>query len=381
MPGDRCPRRRSEAGRGGWRTAGAALRGIQPGRKEERHAARSLHGLEVRGVHVGALGRAAHGDRCGDADERAGAGADGRHGTIRPMTLDAVDTQDRQGTLTGGPMSQVIGRRWMVSAGHALAAQAAASILDRGGNAIDAGRRGRVHARGGSPGHGELRRGGPRSSCTWRGPARPSRCPEWAESRWASAEFFRSRCGGEIPVGLLRTVVPASPASGARRSRDGGRSASPGGGARARVRGAGLPAVGVHRVADPEQRRAYRQWPTSVPLYLPGGAPPPAGTCSSSRSWRPTIRLMMEGEAQVAAGDAPTGSAPRAMSSTRARSPGGSPSITRAREGCSPSRISPLRGRGRPGADDSVSRLPHRRLRLLVPGSGPASDVQPGGGV
>ena len=36
-------------------------------------------------------------------------------------------------------MHQVMGRKWMVSAGHPLAAQAAARILEAGGNAIDAG--------------------------------------------------------------------------------------------------------------------------------------------------------------------------------------------------------------------------------------------------
>ncbi len=35
-------------------------------------------------------------------------------------------------------MHQVMGRRWMVAAGHPLAAQAAARILEAGGNAIDA---------------------------------------------------------------------------------------------------------------------------------------------------------------------------------------------------------------------------------------------------
>ena len=56
------------------------------------------------------------------------------------MSLDSASSQkDASGAPAAGPMHQVMGRRWMVAAGHPLAAQAAARILEAGGNAIDAG--------------------------------------------------------------------------------------------------------------------------------------------------------------------------------------------------------------------------------------------------
>src|SRR6266705_4856135 len=56
------------------------------------------------------------------------------------MSLDSASSQKDAGAgPAAGPMHQVMGRRWMVSAGHPLAAQAAARVLEAGGNAVDAG--------------------------------------------------------------------------------------------------------------------------------------------------------------------------------------------------------------------------------------------------
>src|SRR5262245_48062405 len=55
------------------------------------------------------------------------------------MSLDSARSQASSAPVDSSSMSQVMGRRWMVSAGHPLAAQAAARILEAGGNAIDAG--------------------------------------------------------------------------------------------------------------------------------------------------------------------------------------------------------------------------------------------------
>src|SRR6266571_2235051 len=110
-----------------------------------------------------------------------------------------------------GPMLQVMGRRWMVVAGHPLAAQAAARILEAGGNAIDAGcaagmMLGVVHPdmvsfAGVAPILVHLAKSGETFEVSGVGPY-PKR---------ATAEFYRERHGGQIPSGLLRTVVPASP--------------------------------------------------------------------------------------------------------------------------------------------------------------------------
>ena len=55
------------------------------------------------------------------------------------MTLDSAQYQRSAAAPGSGPMTQVMGRKWIVAAGHPLAAQAAARVLANGGNAIDAG--------------------------------------------------------------------------------------------------------------------------------------------------------------------------------------------------------------------------------------------------
>ena len=54
------------------------------------------------------------------------------------MSLDSAQNQ-RAAASDGGSMTQVMGRHWMIAAGHPLAAQAGARVLAAGGNAIDAG--------------------------------------------------------------------------------------------------------------------------------------------------------------------------------------------------------------------------------------------------
>jgi gamma-glutamyltranspeptidase/glutathione hydrolase len=218
------------------------------------------------------------------------------------MTLDAVQTQDRH-SAASGPMSQVIGRRWAVSAGHALAAQAAARVLDRGGNAVDAGvaagfTLGVVHPdmvsfAGVAPILVHLGRTGETFQVSGVGPY-PGR---------ATAEFYRTRCGGEIPAGLLRTVVPASPASWCEALMRWGTISFADAVAPAlecAERGYPLSVFTAYQIRSNAER--YRQWPTSVPLYLPGGQPPPPGHLFIQAELAATIRLMMAGEATAASG-------------------------------------------------------------------------------
>src|SRR5215510_10678135 len=127
------------------------------------------------------------------------------------MSLDSAQSQ--RGAVFGPSrtMNQVMGRRWMVSAGHPLAAQAAARVLEAGGNAIDAGvaaglMLGVVHPdmvsfAGVAPILVHLGRTGETFEVSGVGPY----------PRRATADFFREKCGGQIPAGLLRTVVPAAP--------------------------------------------------------------------------------------------------------------------------------------------------------------------------
>ncbi len=187
-------------------------------------------------------------------------------------------------TLTG-PAATVhalrpdaLGTHHAVAAGHPLAALAAHRILEAGGNAVDAGVAagiclGVVHSdivsfAGVAPIMVyEARR---REVTTISG------LGVWP--RAATLEYFRDRCRGDMPDGLLRTVVPAAPDAWIT--------------ALERFGTLGFaevaqPAIELARDGFPLGRfvagiiqanaDAYRRWPTSAPIYLPGGRVPRAG--------------------------------------------------------------------------------------------------------
>src|SRR5256886_17462393 len=55
------------------------------------------------------------------------------------MSLDSASSQQKAPAHTPTSSPQVIGTRWAVAAGHALASEAGARVLAAGGNAVDAG--------------------------------------------------------------------------------------------------------------------------------------------------------------------------------------------------------------------------------------------------
>ncbi len=197
-------------------------------------------------------------------------------------------------------MTQVMGRRWMVSAGHPLAAQAAARILEAGGNAIDAGvaagfMLGVVHPdmvsfAGVAPILVHLAATGETFEVSGVGPY----------PRRATAEFFRTQCGGEIPPGVLRTVVPASPDSwcvalerwGTLAFRD---VAAPA--LECAEQGFPLSTFSAAMISGNAER--YRRFPTSAALYLPGGGPREPGDRLVQAELAGTIKLMVEAETRA----------------------------------------------------------------------------------
>jgi gamma-glutamyltranspeptidase / glutathione hydrolase len=197
-------------------------------------------------------------------------------------------------------MTQVMGRRWMVSAGHPLAAQAAARILDTGGNAIDAGvaagfMLGVVHPdmvsfAGVAPILVRLGASGETFEVSGVGPY----------PRKATADYFRTHCGGEIPPGVLRTVVPASPDSwcvalehwGTRSFKDVIAPAL-----ECAAHGFPLSKFSAAMISNNAER--YRRFPTSVPLYLPGGEPRAAGDRFVQTELAESIELMIDAEARA----------------------------------------------------------------------------------
>jgi gamma-glutamyltranspeptidase/glutathione hydrolase len=193
-----------------------------------------------------------------------------------------------------------MGSRWMVAAGHPLAAQAAARILEAGGNAVDAGVAagiclGVVHpdmvsVAGVAPIIIHLAR----TRETWT----VSGVGGWP--RRASVEFFRERYGGQIPVGILRTVVPAAPQAWCTAlSRWGTMTFADVAAPAIECAERGFPLSEFSAMLIQASQERYRQWPTSAALYLPGGRPPRAGERFVQTELAETLKLMALAEAKA----------------------------------------------------------------------------------
>ena len=107
----------------------------------------------------------------------------------------------------------VVGTRYAVAAGHHLAAQAAARVLDRGGNAVDAGVAGGLVLNVVQP-----------DMCNFGGVAPILVRPAGGDAVWsvaglgtwgreATLEAVTARYGDRLPLGPGNAVVPAAPAA------------------------------------------------------------------------------------------------------------------------------------------------------------------------
>jgi gamma-glutamyltranspeptidase/glutathione hydrolase len=215
------------------------------------------------------------------------------------MTLDSSSSQQRAPVHAPTHTVQVIGTRWAVAAGHALAAEAASRMLGAGGNAIDAGVAGgfclgvvhpdMVSVAGVAPilvHEAAARR-------TWQisgvGPY----------PRASTLAYFRERHGGQIPVGLPRTVVPAAPDAWCTALERWGTMSFADAIAPAleyAERGFPVSSFSAYQFAANEDK--FRQWPTSSHL-LPGGRAPRAGDVIVQKDLADTLRRMIAAEARA----------------------------------------------------------------------------------
>ena len=213
------------------------------------------------------------------------------------MTLDAAQSRIGPTDFSPGRSTQVMGRRWMVAAGHPLAAQAAARILDAGGNAVDAGVAagmclGVVHPdmvsfAGVAPIIVHLAKTCETHTVSGVGP--------WP--RRARVEFFKERCGGEIPLGVLRTVVPAAPDAWCTAlARWGTLSFAEVAAPALECAAQGFPLSVFSAALIRDNEAAFRRWPTTASLYLPGGRPRAAGEPFVQSELARTIETMIAAE-------------------------------------------------------------------------------------
>lgn len=197
----------------------------------------------------------------------------------------------------------LIGKRYAIACGHYLAAAAAARILERGGNAVDAGVAAAMALAILQPDIVSF--SGVAPTLVYRKKDRRvhgiAGLGYWPAS--VDVERLRAEGGGAIPDGLLRTVMPAAPSTHIEALRRFGtitfeEAATPA----YELARDGFGAYPVFVRSVEKNRDNYRRWPTSAALYLPGGRPPRVGEIFRQEELARSIAGMMEAERR-ASGD------------------------------------------------------------------------------
>ena len=188
----------------------------------------------------------------------------------------------------------VYGTRHAISAGHYLAASAGFSILEAGGNAIDAGvaagialgvlQPDLVNFAGVAPILIRLADGTTESiaGLGW-----------WPKT--IPADLFMRDHGGKIPSGVLRTVVPAAPDAwitalrrhGTMRFADVAASAI-------RFAGEGFSVYPLLERSIGSHADEYRRWASNTAIFLPNGRAPKAGEKFAQTDLAATIQFMAD---------------------------------------------------------------------------------------
>ena len=196
----------------------------------------------------------------------------------------------------------IMGTRHMAVAGHYGAAHAAFAVLEAGGNAVDAGvaagialgvlQSDLVNVAGVAP--IILYRAKTREVLTISG------LGTWP--RAITSDFFQKHCGGAIPHGVLRTVVPAAPDAWITALEQFG-TMSFGECAAAAIRFAseGFPMYALMSEMIGMHADDYRRWPSSAAIYLPDGRPPRPGERFVQRDLGGTLQYMADEEKAASA--------------------------------------------------------------------------------
>jgi len=196
----------------------------------------------------------------------------------------------------------VRGHRHMAVAGHYLAAQAALKILEAGGNAVDAGVAGGlvlgvVHSE-----YVNIAGVAPIMiySVETRSVETISGLGTWPAAM--SPDLFQREYGGEIPEGILRTVVPAAPCAWiSALQRHGTISFAEAAAQAIDFASQGFVMYPFMASILAAHEADYARWPSSAEIYLPGGAPPRAGDLFVQRDLAASLSYMAN-EERAAAG-------------------------------------------------------------------------------
>ncbi len=191
----------------------------------------------------------------------------------------------------------VSGRRYMASTGHYLATEAAVEILEAGGNAVDAGIAACITLN--VTQSDQVQFGGVAPIMLYLADSDEvltiSGLGWWPKA--ASLDYFVEECGGEIPIGVRRSVVPAAPDAyiqalaryGTMSFADVARHAT-------RCASEGFPLhrhlqIYIERFAD-----RTRAWPGNADVFFPGGQVPQVGDLFVQQDLAATLSYMADEE-------------------------------------------------------------------------------------
>ena len=189
----------------------------------------------------------------------------------------------------------LMGRNYAVSCGHYLAAIAAARVLDAGGNAVDAGVTAAMALAVLQPDIVSFAGVAPTLVYT----ASDRKVTGLAGlGYWPAAtdvDRLRAEGGSAIPEGLLRTVMPAAPATHIEALRRFGtisfaEAARPA--AELALQGFGLYAKLANSISA--DAASFARWPASAAIFLPGGRSPKAGELFRQEDLGRTISGMIQ---------------------------------------------------------------------------------------
>src|SRR3954468_6533224 len=187
--------------------------------------------------------------------------------------------------------------RHAIAAGHYLATTAGFDILQAGGNAIDAGvaagialgvvQSDLVNVAGVAPIMIYLAEKREVVTIAGLGP--------WPKA--LDPEFFMREHGGKIPIGVLRTVVPAAPdawitALRRYRTMSFGEVAA----AATRLAREGFPMYPLMAASLEKHAERHAMWPSSAAVYLPGGKVPQAGDIFRQSELGASLQYMADEE-------------------------------------------------------------------------------------
>lgn len=192
----------------------------------------------------------------------------------------------------------ITGARHMISAGHYSATHAGFQILEAGGNAIDAGvaagmalgilQTDRVNFAGVAPIMIYL--------ADKREIINIDGLGTWPKA--ASLTYFHEKHGGKMPPGILRTVMPAAPASWiAALERYGTMSFGEVAREAMRLARDGFAMHGFMADYIADNLDGYKRWPSSAAVFLPNGRPPQPGERFVQSALAASLQYMADEEA------------------------------------------------------------------------------------